>query len=316
VSSGTRVVAATSPVHPTASTREPHHTRIHGASRRGNRAWGIVESEARKLFGPAFALVGEGEYVVRAREQCLRLERGDLLTLGVDGECALEPCGPRARAHALELGAEFAERVSSLAGFALASSDHRLWIDRRGSDAARRAARLLRQLGATAPLTPREALEMTALRVELLALALQDRPFAVAPGAVRRPERPLRDAVEELFAGPLEDVALSTLAARVGLSERQASRVFRAQYGKTFRDHLCECRIERAKQRLTDTAHSVIRVAGETGWSSLAHFNAAFRRRVGLTPTQFRAWARYAASSRARNDSIAAAHSGSSSVGA
>ena len=46
--------------------------------------------------------------------------------------------------------------------------------------------------------------------------------------------------------------------------------------------------LERAKALLRDSEMTVIEVAGETGWSSLAHFNAVFRRRVGSTPSQFR----------------------------
>jgi transcriptional regulator GlxA family with amidase domain len=88
----------------------------------------------------------------------------------------------------------------------------------------------------------------------------------------------------------LEHASLAALATRIGLSERQVSRLFRAQYGATFREHLSERRLEHAKALLADGARSVIQVAGETGWSSLAHFNAVFRRRVGLTPTQYRRW--------------------------
>jgi transcriptional regulator GlxA family with amidase domain len=95
-----------------------------------------------------------------------------------------------------------------------------------------------------------------------------------------------------VLAGPLEHASLAALALRVGLSERQVSRLFRAQYGQTFREQLCERRLERAKGLLAESARSVIAIAGETGWSSLAHFNAVFRRRVGLTPTQYRRWAR------------------------
>ena len=47
-------------------------------------------------------------------------------------------------------------------------------------------------------------------------------------------------------------------------------------------------RLARARRLLLETDHSVLEVAGETGWSSLAHFNAVFRRRVGVTPSAFR----------------------------
>ena len=85
-----------------------------------------------------------------------------------------------------------------------------------------------------------------------------------------------------------EVLSLPAFARRAGLSERHASRLFQLELGKTFREHLAELRLERAKQLLRDTGMTVIEVAGETGWSSLAHFNSVFRRRVGATPSQFR----------------------------
>ena len=56
----------------------------------------------------------------------------------------------------------------------------------------------------------------------------------------------------------------------------------------SFREHLALLRLARAKALLRDTGMSVIEVAGETGWSSLAHFNSVFRRRVGATPSRYR----------------------------
>jgi AraC-like DNA-binding protein len=47
--------------------------------------------------------------------------------------------------------------------------------------------------------------------------------------------------------------------------------------------------MERAKRLLRETDLPVIEVAAETGWSSLAHFTTTFRRRVGQTPSGYRA---------------------------
>ena len=48
-------------------------------------------------------------------------------------------------------------------------------------------------------------------------------------------------------------------------------------------------RVDRARRLLDESALPVIEVAAETGWSSLAHFNAVFRRHTGHTPTAYRA---------------------------
>ena len=77
------------------------------------------------------------------------------------------------------------------------------------------------------------------------------------------------------------------------LSARQASRLFREELGCTFRAHVANLRIERARRLLAETERSIVDVAGETGWSSLAHFNSAFRRQVGATPSAYRHGARH-----------------------
>ena len=88
---------------------------------------------------------------------------------------------------------------------------------------------------------------------------------------------------------PLDDLTIETFARDLGCSARQVSRLFREELGTTFRDHLVELRLARAKDLLERTPLNVIDVAGATGWSSLAHFNAVFRRHVGATPTGYRA---------------------------
>ena len=68
----------------------------------------------------------------------------------------------------------------------------------------------------------------------------------------------------------------------------KAKRLFREELGCTFREHVSNLRIERARRLLAETERSIVEVAGETGWSSLAHFNSAFRRWVGATPSAYR----------------------------
>ena len=131
-----------------------------------------------------------------------------------------------------------------------------------------------------------------ALRLELLALALETPAAEPAQGGPRR-ANPYRAALVRLVSAlrdaSLDEVSLASLSHEIGLSERQVSRLFREEFGTTFRDHLATLRLERAKRLLAATDLPVIEVAGHTGWSSLAHFNSVFRRRVGLTPSAFRA---------------------------
>jgi AraC-like DNA-binding protein len=233
-----------------------------------------------------------GEVHVRLEDDaCARLAEGDLLRLPSGGECALRAAQAEARIRVLRVGSGWLAHALGLPAGRPAPGEAGALVERAHSDGARRARRLFDEHAAscgseTSPL--REA----ALCLELLALVLESGPAAGAFEGVRR-RNPARAALVRLVAAlrdaPLEEVSLSSLAREVGLSERQVSRLFREEFGTSFREHVAVLRLERAKRLLAATDLPVIEVAGHTGWSSLAHFNAVFRRRVGVTPSAFRA---------------------------
>ncbi len=231
--------------------------------------------------------------VASSQGDCARLGEGDLLRLSVGSSCKARAVGPRARARVLSAGVDWLRSALALVSDDAALATPIFCIERAASDGARRARRLFEALAAAPPVEDRgRRLRDAALRLELLALALEAPPAEPPLGGPRR-ANPYRAELVRLVSAlrdaSLEEVSLASLSDRIGLSERQVSRLFREEFGTTFRDHLATLRLERAKRLLAGTDLSVIEVAGHTGWSSLAHFNAVFRRRVGLTPSAFRA---------------------------
>ena len=107
-------------------------------------------------------------------------------------------------------------------------------------------------------------------------VSLVDSPDALAQAAAR-----LLDA----GAG---DAGLGAVAARVGVTERHLRRVFAAHYGVTPVEWLQTQRLLLAKRLLTETALPVAEVALAAGFHSLRRFNALFRERYRLAPTQLR----------------------------
>jgi AraC-like DNA-binding protein len=221
----------------------------------------------------------------------------DVLTVPL-GRGATLRARPAAEVTVFRADPGWAERALALVGCEIPAEGPPSFVDRAGSDAARRASRSLCDLSPGFESENRNDRLFAAARgLELLALTLEDRS-EVLESTVRRARSPqrsaFRSAVRVLEQAPLEDVSLPSFARRVGLSERQVSRLFREEFGKTFREHLVELRLERAKRLLRDTDQSIVDVACMTGWGSLAHFNSVFRSRVGTTPTRFRARARAA----------------------
>jgi transcriptional regulator GlxA family with amidase domain len=84
-----------------------------------------------------------------------------------------------------------------------------------------------------------------------------------------------------------EDLAVEALARRVLASRRQLQRVF-TDAGTTVRGELRAVRMRRASELLLGSSVSVREVASTVGYRQPAHFSDAFRRRYGVTPSQYR----------------------------
>lgn len=241
-----------------------------------------------------------GVLAVRGRDLDLRLQPGELLA--VRGEpVEILGGGDVAEALAIEASPAWVDRMRALLGTAEAPAGAcGIAREPSGTETSRRAGRLLMSAyleRAECPEagTPEEpGISGAGRLIELvgIALSIQGSPEAERrpAGARNRSRRAhLVRALEELEGAPLDGLSLRVLAERLDVSERQVSRLLRDELGRSFPDYIAALRIERAKKLLATTSESVTDVALETGWQSISHFNAVFRRRVGVTPSHYRA---------------------------
>ncbi len=87
------------------------------------------------------------------------------------------------------------------------------------------------------------------------------------------------------------ELKLETLSAKLGISKHHVSQVINQVYGVNFFEYINLLRIEEAKQLLAASdkkSMNVIEVAYTVGYSTKNTFNSAFRRIVGVTPTEYR----------------------------
>lgn len=85
-----------------------------------------------------------------------------------------------------------------------------------------------------------------------------------------------------------DDIPLGTLAELARLSPWHFSRSFKQSFGvPPHKYHACR-RIERAKQLLANRKLSITAIAFEVGFSETSTFTAAFHRRTGQTPSNYR----------------------------
>ena len=91
--------------------------------------------------------------------------------------------------------------------------------------------------------------------------------------------------VEEEYAS---DLSLDDIAHRVASSRRQLQRAYAEIGGTTFRDHLTGVRMDRAAALLRSERLSVREVAAHVGYRQPAQFAKAFRRHLGVAPSEYR----------------------------
>ncbi|HIK14320.1 MAG TPA: helix-turn-helix transcriptional regulator [Leptolyngbyaceae cyanobacterium M33_DOE_097] len=102
------------------------------------------------------------------------------------------------------------------------------------------------------------------------------------------PERKLAHVVEYIHHHLEEDIKLSDLAALLGMSQFHFCRLFKQSLGVTPYQYLLQQRVERAKQLLKQTDHSIMEIAFLCGFNSHSHLTKQFRQLTGMTPTVYR----------------------------
>jgi AraC-like DNA-binding protein len=95
----------------------------------------------------------------------------------------------------------------------------------------------------------------------------------------------VRDLVRDCYA---QDLTLADLSEEADVSAGHLLRTFRSTFGETPHEFLTRLRLDRAKHLLTVSGRPVTDICFEVGFQSLGSFSTLFRRRVGVSPAEFR----------------------------
>lgn len=87
---------------------------------------------------------------------------------------------------------------------------------------------------------------------------------------------------------PESDLSLTKLADIGGFNASYLSRLFKQKYGIALTDYVCQKRIERAKNLLTQTELQIQEVARRAGYLSSHSFARTFRNVTGMSPAEYR----------------------------
>ena len=81
---------------------------------------------------------------------------------------------------------------------------------------------------------------------------------------------------------------IDDLASEVGLSSYHFARRFKVEFGVPPHGFVLDQRIDRAKELMGNTRGRLKSIAVDCGFSDQSHLNRVFKKRVGLTPGEFR----------------------------
>lgn len=85
-----------------------------------------------------------------------------------------------------------------------------------------------------------------------------------------------------------KDISLDEVSREVNISPYYFSKVFKEKAGENFIDYLTNIRIEKAKELLMQSDKSIKEVCNEVGYSDPNYFSRMFKKKTGMTPTEFK----------------------------
>ncbi|MGW1378865.1 GlxA family transcriptional regulator [Streptomyces sp. NPDC002446] len=134
--------------------------------------------------------------------------------------------------------------------------------------------------------------EATALRIARQLVMYLKRPsgqsqFSVPlePVSTTRRIEDLRHHITRNLAGQL---TVADLAGHANVSERQLTRIFKAELGMTPAAYIESARVEVARNQLESTDATLERIASGCGFQTTDTLIRAFRRKLNTTPTEYR----------------------------
>lgn len=96
------------------------------------------------------------------------------------------------------------------------------------------------------------------------------------------------DAINYMEKYYQTNITMEEVAHNIGFSPSYFSRLFHAQLGMSYRTYLSNIQIRNVQLLLANTDLSVSDIAKETGYVHVDYLSAQFKKKTGMTPSQYR----------------------------
>lgn len=97
-----------------------------------------------------------------------------------------------------------------------------------------------------------------------------------------------KEAIKFINENFKNDIALTDVANKLGISSAYLSHTFKSDYPKGFVEYLNLVRVQYAKFLINSGEYTLKEIVGEAGFSSYNYFFKIFKSITGVTPTQFK----------------------------
>jgi len=96
---------------------------------------------------------------------------------------------------------------------------------------------------------------------------------------------PVQEFIKLNYAGKIH---IADAARLFHLSKDHFSRLFKKNFGMTFQEYLLHYRLDMAVERLLEDGVGIDQIALECGFNSTSYFCSSFKKKHGVTPSQYR----------------------------
>lgn len=162
-------------------------------------------------------------------------------------------------------------------------TDHWYWIGTAGA----RCEHVFRELFECVSYVDRNyvRLKVAELFLMLPLLKQQEKETEYFPGSQVELVRHIRD---HLISDRYRGATVAEVAALHHISETRLQKIFKQLYGMPVYQYVKQYRLEQATMELVNGSRPITEIALDAGFSSVSKFGESFRKRYGVTPTQYR----------------------------
>ena len=93
---------------------------------------------------------------------------------------------------------------------------------------------------------------------------------------------------EYIWANHTKNITLKQIAKTYYTNEKYLGRLFKKETGVSVHEYINDTRLNRAAHILKNSTDSILSISIECGFANISHFNRSFKKKYGITPSQYR----------------------------